>query len=105
MVEILGLKTLLVPGAREVGLAGSAGVDVDGVVAGLHVKADLFLLVLAGRGSDFGSIQGGDVAGDDLGGLNVEVDIIDAQLLVEPLNLVVNLALGDETSSLDDLLD
>jgi len=96
VVDVLVFEALLVAGAREVGLTGGTGVDVDSVVIGLHVEADLLLLVLSGIGGDLGSVERGNVAGNDSRGLNVEVDIINAQLLIEPLNLLISLGLWDE---------
>jgi len=89
----------------NVALSRLAGVDVDGVVVGLHVQADLFPLVLSRIGSHLGSVERGDLASDDIGGLDAEVDIVDAKLLVEPANLLLNEGLGDPSSLNDDVLD
>jgi hypothetical protein len=56
-------------------------------------------------GSNLGGVEGGDLVGNDIGGLDVEVNIVDAQLLVEPLNLLVNQGLGEPAALLDDGLD
>lgn len=105
MVDVLGLKALLVARASNVGSASNTGVDVDGMVVSLHVQSDLLLLVLASEGSNLGGVEGGDVAGDDIGGLKLEVDIINAKVLVEPLNLLINLGFRDVASSPDQRLD
>jgi len=105
VVDVLGLKALLVARTSDVGTASNTGVDVDGVVASLHIQTDLLLLVLASEGSNLGGVERGDVAGDDIRGLKLEVDIIDAKVLVEPLNLLINLGLRDEASSSDQRLD
>jgi hypothetical protein len=96
---------LLVSKAGNFGLARSAGVDINGVVVSLHVEANLLLLVLLSGGGHLGSVQRGGMAGYDGGSLNVEVDIINAKLLVKALNLLINLRLGDETSMSNNLLD
>jgi hypothetical protein len=48
------------------------------VVCGLHIESDLLTPVFASGGSDLGSVEGGDVALDGLGGLGLEVDVVDA---------------------------
>ncbi|KAI6776717.1 hypothetical protein HG530_000662 [Fusarium avenaceum] len=102
VVDVLGLKALLVARTGDVSLTSNAGVDVDGVVVSLHIESDLLLLILTSEGSNLGGVEGGDVAGDDIRGLKVEVDIIDTKLLIEPLDLLVNLGLWDKASSLND---
>lgn len=105
MVDVLGLEALLISRTTHVGLTGSASVDVDGVVVGLHIEADLLLLVLSGKGGHLGSVQRRNVTSDDDWSLNGEVDIVDAQLLVEVFYLLIDLRVGDEAGSGDDLLD
>ena len=90
VVEVLVLKTAFVAGTLDVGLTRLAGVNVDGVVLSLHVKADLLALVLTGESGDLGGVEGGDLSGNNFRALNAEVDIIDAELLVEPVNLLIN---------------
>jgi hypothetical protein len=75
------------------------------VVLGLHVQADLLALVLAGKGGDLGGVEGGNLAGNDLRGLDVEVNIINAELFVEPADLVLDQRLGDPATAQDDILD
>lgn len=105
VVEVLGLETALIAGARDVGLARLTGVNVDGVVLGLHIEANLLALVLAGVGGDLGGVEGSNLVGNDLGGLDAEVDIIDAELLVEPAGLLVDEGLGDPAIAEDDTAD
>lgn len=77
-IEVLGLESLLIPWAPGVADAGLAGINVDGMICGLHVESDLLALIFASRRSDLGSVEGGDVALDGLGGLGLEVDIVNA---------------------------
>ena len=77
-VEVLGLESLLIPWAAGVADTGLAGVDVDGMVCGLHVESYLLALIFASRRSDLGCVERGDVALDGLGCLGLEVDIVDA---------------------------
>lgn len=95
MVEVLVLKAAFVARTLYVGLTRLTGVNVDGVVLSLHVEADLLALVLTGESGDLGGIEGGDLSGNDIRALNAEVDIIDAELLVEPVNLLINERLGN----------
>ena len=86
-------------------LPGSLVSMSDGVVSRLHVEADLLALVLAGQGGDLGGVQRGDLAGDGQGLLQVEVDVVDAELFVEELDLVVHLGLRDDTRLEEEPLD
>lgn len=105
VVKVLGLEALLIPGATNTGPTGLAGVDVDGMVVGLHVETNLLLLVLADRGSHLGGVQRGDLVGDGVGDFDLEVDVINAELFVEPVDLLIDDGLGHPTTLLDDLLD
>jgi len=67
----------------------------------LHVQPDLFVLVLAGEGGDLGGVEGCDVVGDGLDGLQLEVDIVNAQLVVEPDGLGVDELLGNPSAFAD----
>lgn len=88
-----------------VGFSRLAGVDVDGMIRGLHIQADLFTPVLARKGGDLGSIKGGDVLGDNFRVLRLEVDIVDAQLVVKPRDLRANERPWDPPRFCDVLLD
>lgn len=105
MIHVLALQAVFVTGSFDVGLAGLGGVDVDSVVLSLHLEADLLTLILAGESGDLGRVQRHDVAGNHLGLLNGEVHIVDAQLVVEPMNLLVDQRLGNPGSLEDDGLD
>lgn len=104
-IEVLGLESLLIPWAAGVADTRLAGVNVDGMIRGLHVESDLLALIFAGGGSHLGSVEGGDVALDGLGGLGLEVDIVDAKVLVEPLDLGIDVVLGDPGALNDQSLD
>lgn len=56
------------------------------------------MLVFASMSSNLGRIQRGDMARDDVRGLDTKVDIVDAQLLIEPFDLVLDLGFRDQTS-------
>jgi hypothetical protein len=43
------------------------------------------------------------LAGNDIGGFDAEVDIINAELFVEPLDLLVDERFGDPTSTNNEL--
>lgn len=104
-VEVLGLESLLIPWAAGVADTGLAGIDVDGMICGLHVESDLLALIFASRRSDLGGVERGDVALDGLGCLGLEVDIVDAKVLVEPLDLDIDVVLGDPGALDDQSLD
>lgn len=75
------------------------------MVGGLHVESDLLALVVASRSSNLGSVQGGDVALDSIWVLSLEVDIVNGELVVEPLNLAVNLVFWNPGAGFDESLD
>jgi len=101
MVKVFGLKPLLIPGAVQARLSRFAGIDVDGMVLGLHVKADLLSLVLAGKRRNLGSVQGGNLASNHARLLQVEVYIVNTELFIEKLDLIVDLRGGDQASLLN----
>lgn len=71
----------------------------------LHVESDLLALLFASGRGHLGSIEGGDIALDGLGGLGLEVDIVDAEVFVEPVDLIVDVVLGDPGAFDDQSLD
>ena len=105
VVEVLGLEALLIPGTANAGPASFTGVDINGVVTGLHVQTDLLLGILTHRCGYLGSVEGSDLVGNNCGRLNLEVDVVNAKLLVEPVNLVLDNSLGKPSVLLNDFLD
>lgn len=86
---------MLVARAAHAADAGFGGVDVYGVVGRFHVQADLLLLVLPGKGGNLGRVERGDIARNGVDALELEVDIVDAEGVVEPLDLLIDEVVGD----------
>lgn len=56
-IDVFLIDPLLVARAIDGGETGPAGIDVDGMILGLLVEADLELLVVAGIGGDLGGVE------------------------------------------------
>jgi hypothetical protein len=55
-----------------------------------HVESDLLALVLTSESRNFGCVKGGDVTRDSINALELEVDIVDSEIVVEPIDLLVD---------------
>lgn len=62
-------------------------------------------LVLASKSCNFGSIQGGDAAGNGINAFELEVDVVDAKFVVIPSYLLVDELLGYPGAALKLSLD
>lgn len=51
---------------------------------------------MLGVGEHFGAEEGDDVVGDDGGGFVGEIGVVDAEVIVEPVDLVLDEFAGDE---------
>ena len=100
-VDVLFIDALLVAGAMHGGDTGTAGVDVDGVIGGLLVQTDLQALVITGICGHLGRVQRKDVADDGVDGFGLEVHVVDAQHVVEPVCFGGHEFLGDEAAALE----
>jgi hypothetical protein len=57
------------------------------VITFFPIKTDFKICVVAGKGSDFGAVEGEDVVDDCVDGLLGVVSVVNAEIVVEPFSL------------------
>ena len=82
-------------GRQAGGTSVNKGGAVSFLVDALKIDDKLGRVVLCER-EDFGAKEGHDVIGDDGGGFDLEIRVVDAEVGVEPVDLVGDELAGDE---------
>jgi hypothetical protein len=89
-IEILRLESVLISWSRHITHARFTSIDVDCMVLGFHVQSDFLALVHTSESRNLGGVEGGDIASDGINALDLEVDIVNSEIVVEPIDLFID---------------
>ena len=100
-IQVLFVDPLLVAGTVEDADTRPARVNVDGMIFGFLVQSNLQTFIIASVGGDLGGVEREDVIGNSVGRLGLEVHVVDAEIIVEPLGLRFHKLGGNEALVFD----
>ena len=87
-------------------LAWLTDIDIDGMVTSLGFQSYIALRILSpGVGSNLSSIESNDVFGDGIWRFDLEVDIVDTNFVVEPVDFLSDMVFRNPASLCDGFLD
>jgi len=75
------------------------------MIGSFHVESDFLALVFASSSSYLCRVEGSNVARDGFRRLGFEIDIVNAEIIVEPFDLAINVICWDPGGFQNGLLD
>lgn len=104
-IEVLAFNSMFVAWTINSADTRLTCIDINCVVYRLHVQSNLLDLVFSGIRRNFGSIEGGDVGDDGLDIFGLEVYVVNAEFIVEPVDLIVDKLWWDPTAFFNETLN